>query len=151
MQAMSMPIMMLLIFGVFWLLIIRPQAKKQKEHQEMLNKLGKGATVITRGGVIGTITGVAANNVVVLEIQEKVRVRVPRAYIENIWNEDKGENKGESKPTPRPPEVALSRGRRCRLSGLKRSFHGSHPPHAHDDLRRDPGVQRAVPVADRRR
>jgi preprotein translocase subunit YajC len=97
MQAMSMPIMMLLIFGVFWLLIIRPQAKKQKEHQEMLNKLGKGATVITRGGVIGTITGVAANNVVVLEIQEKVRVRVPRAYIENIWNEDKGENKGESK------------------------------------------------------
>jgi preprotein translocase subunit YajC len=97
MQAMSMPIMMLLIFGVFWLLIIRPQAKKQKEHQEMLNKLGKGATVITRGGVIGTITGVAANNVVVLEIQEKVRVRVPRAYIENIWNEDKGENKADTK------------------------------------------------------
>ncbi|MBP8806540.1 MAG: preprotein translocase subunit YajC [Kofleriaceae bacterium] len=97
MQAMSMPIMMLLIFGVFWLLIIRPQAKKQKEHQEMLNKLGKGATVITRGGVIGTITGVAANNVVVLEIQEKVRVRVPRAYIENIWNEDKGESKADTK------------------------------------------------------
>ena len=43
MAAMQMPIMMLLIFGVFWLLIIRPQAKKQKEHQEMLNKLGKGA------------------------------------------------------------------------------------------------------------
>ena len=58
MAAMQMPIMMLLIFGVFWLLIIRPQAKKQKEHQQMLNKLGKGAVVITRGGIIGTITGV---------------------------------------------------------------------------------------------
>ena len=55
MAAMQMPIMMLLIFGVFWLLIIRPQAKKQKEHQEMLNKLGKGAVVITRGPVRSTM------------------------------------------------------------------------------------------------
>jgi len=73
-----------LIFAVFYLLVIRPQTKKQKEHQEMINKLGKGEQVITRGGVIGTITGVAAD-VVVLEIQEKVRVRVPRAYIDGKW------------------------------------------------------------------
>lgn len=105
MAAMQMPIMMLLIFGVFWLLIIRPQAKKQKEHQEMLNKLGKGAVVITRGGIIGTITGVQPGEIVVLEIQEKVRVRVPRAYIENTWSaksDDKDKDKddkdkGESK------------------------------------------------------
>ena len=106
MAAMQMPIMMLLIFGVFWLLIIRPQVKKQKEHQEMLNKLGKGAVVITRGGIIGTITGVQPGEIVVLEIQEKVRVRVPRAYIENTWSaksddKDKGDkddkDKGESK------------------------------------------------------
>lgn len=96
MQAMSMPIMMLMIFGVFWLLIIRPQAKKQREHQEMLNKLGKGATVITRGGIIGTITGVKGN-VVVLEVQEKVRVQVPRTYIENVWSDDKGEAKADAK------------------------------------------------------
>jgi preprotein translocase subunit YajC len=86
MGAMSMPIMMLLMFGVFYLLIIRPQAKKQKEHQEMLKKLGKGEKVITRGGIIGTITGVQGDDVVVLEIQEKVRVQVPRAYIENKWS-----------------------------------------------------------------
>ena len=85
MAAMQMPIMMLLIFGVFYLLIIRPQAKKQKDHQEMLNKLGKGAVIVTRGGIIGTITGVQGTNVIVVEIQEKVRVRVPRAYIENTW------------------------------------------------------------------
>ena len=85
MGAMSMPIMMLLMFGVFYLLIIRPQARKQKEHQEMLNKLGVGAKVITRGGIIGTITGTQGDDVVVLEIQEKVRVQVPRSYIENKW------------------------------------------------------------------
>ena len=86
MGAMSMPIMMLLMFGVFYLLIIRTQAKKQKEHPEMLNKLGKGEKVITRGGIIGTITGVQGDDVVVLEIQEKVRVQVPRSYIENKWS-----------------------------------------------------------------
>lgn len=73
-----------LIFAVFYLLVIRPQTKKQKAHQEMINKLGKGEQIITRGGVIGTITGVQGD-VVVLEIQEKVRVRVPRAYIDGKW------------------------------------------------------------------
>jgi preprotein translocase subunit YajC len=99
MNAMSMPIMMLLIFGVFWFLIIRPQAKKQKEHQDMLSKLGKGARVVTRGGIIGTITGVAENNVVVLEIQEKVRVKVPRAYIENTWSDEKSEKSDDKDDT----------------------------------------------------
>ena len=77
--------MMLVMFGIFYFILIRPQVKKQKEHQAMLSKLGKGDEVITRGGIIGKITGVADDNVVVLELQEKVRVRVPRAYIEGKW------------------------------------------------------------------
>lgn len=85
MGALSPLIMMGLMFVVFYFLLIRPQVKKQKEHQEMLSKLGKGEQVITRGGIIGTITGIQGGDVVVLEIQEKVRVRVPRAYIENKW------------------------------------------------------------------
>lgn len=75
---------LILIFGVFYLLVIRPQTKKQREHQEMINKLGKGEQIVTRGGVIGTITGVQGD-VVVVEIQEKVRVRIPRAYIDGKW------------------------------------------------------------------
>ena len=51
----------------------------------MLAKLGKGDEVITRGGVIGKITGVSDDGVLVLELQEKVRVRMPRAYIEGKW------------------------------------------------------------------
>jgi preprotein translocase subunit YajC len=85
MGALSPLIMMGLMFVVFYFLLIRPQVKKQKEHQNMLGKLGKGEQVITRGGIIGTITGIQGSDVVVLEIQEKVRVRVPRAYIENKW------------------------------------------------------------------
>ncbi len=73
-----------LMFLAFYFLIIRPQTKKQKEHQEMLNKLGKGEQIITRGGIIGTITGVKGD-VVVVEIQEKVRVQIPRSYIDGKW------------------------------------------------------------------
>ena len=51
----------------------------------MLGKLGTGDEVITRGGVIGKITGVN-DDVLVLEIQEKVRIRVPRAYVEGRWD-----------------------------------------------------------------
>ena len=85
MQAMSPIVMMLLMFGVFYFILIRPQVKKQKEHQAMLGKLGKGDEVITRGGVIGKITGVSEDGILVLELQEKVRVRVPRAYVEGKW------------------------------------------------------------------
>jgi preprotein translocase subunit YajC len=84
MQAMQPLLMMLLIFGIFYFIMIRPQVRKQKQHQEMLKKLDKGDEVITRGGLIGKITGVSGD-VLVLELQEKVRVRVPRAYVEGRW------------------------------------------------------------------
>jgi preprotein translocase subunit YajC len=74
------------MFGIFYLILIRPQVKKQKEQQAMLQKLGKGDEVITRGGLIGKITGVGDDGILVLELQEKVRVRVPRAYVEGRWD-----------------------------------------------------------------
>lgn len=86
MQAMQPILMMLVMFGIFYFILIRPQVKRQREHQALLNKLDKGDEVITRGGVIGKITGFTDDkNVLVLELQEKVRVRVPRAYIEGRW------------------------------------------------------------------
>ncbi|HWU89471.1 MAG TPA: preprotein translocase subunit YajC [Kofleriaceae bacterium] len=85
MANMSPILMMLVMFGIFYFILIRPQVKKQKEHQAMLAKLGKGDEVITRGGLIGKITGVSDDGIIVLELQEKVRVRVPRAYIEGRW------------------------------------------------------------------
>ncbi|HEY0189621.1 MAG TPA: preprotein translocase subunit YajC [Kofleriaceae bacterium] len=86
MNALSSVVPLLVMFGIFYMILIRPQVKKQKEHQAMLGKLGKGDEVITRGGVIGKITGVGDDGVLVLELQEKVRVRVPRAYVEGRWD-----------------------------------------------------------------
>ena len=49
---------LILIFGVFYLLLIRPQQKKVKQHREMLNNLRRGDKIITSGGIIGTINKV---------------------------------------------------------------------------------------------
>lgn len=85
MQALSGMFPILMIFGIFYFVLLRPQMKRQKETQAMLAKLGKGDEVITRGGLIGKITGVSDDGVVVLELQEKVRVRIPRSFIEGKW------------------------------------------------------------------
>jgi preprotein translocase subunit YajC len=96
-----------MIFFAFYLLVIRPQSKKQKEHQEMLNKLGKGEQIVTRGGVIGTITGVQDDETVVVEIQEKVRVRIPRAYIDGKWTgARKGAKDGKAARDDGEPKAA---------------------------------------------
>ena len=70
----------LLIFVIFYFLLIRPQQKKQKQHQEMLGALRKGDNIITTGGVLGRITGLT-DQYAVIEVQEKVRMRVLRSHI----------------------------------------------------------------------
>ena len=91
MQAMQPILMMLVMFGIFYFILIRPQVKRQKEHAALLSKLGQGDEVITRGGLIGKITGVSGD-VLVIELQEKVRVRIPRAYVEGKWEGKVPEN-----------------------------------------------------------
>ena len=86
MQSMSPMLLILIMFGIFYFIMIRPQVKRQKEHQAMLGKLGKGDEIITRGGLIGKITGISDDGVLVVELQEKVRVRIPRPYVEGRWD-----------------------------------------------------------------
>ncbi len=74
---------MILIFAVFYLLLIRPQQKKAKEHRILLENLKKGDSVITQGGLYGKITGIQ-DQVVTLEIADKVRVKVSRAHIAGL-------------------------------------------------------------------
>ncbi len=71
---------LILIFVVFYFLLIRPQQKKAKQHQEFLNNLKKGARVITSGGIHGRITGIT-DSVVTLEIADGVRIKVNRGAI----------------------------------------------------------------------
>src|SRR3978361_1059096 len=71
---------LILIFGVFYLLVIRPQSKKAKVHQQMLSELKKGDDVITQGGIIGRITGIKDDEVT-LQVQEGVRLRILRSAV----------------------------------------------------------------------
>ncbi|MDD5413998.1 MAG: preprotein translocase subunit YajC, partial [Smithellaceae bacterium] len=71
----SFIIMMVVIFGIFYFLMIRPQQKKQKELKTMLDNLAYGDTVMTSGGIHGKVTGLA-DAVITLEIADKVRIKV---------------------------------------------------------------------------
>ncbi len=61
---------LILIFGVFYILLIRPQQKKVKQHREMLKNLRRGDKVITSGGIIGTVNKVADNRELLVQVSE---------------------------------------------------------------------------------
>jgi preprotein translocase subunit YajC len=71
---------LVLLFVVFYFLLIRPQQKRAKQQKTFMENLKKGDKVITSGGLCGTITGIT-DNLVTLEIAEKVRVRVVKSSI----------------------------------------------------------------------
>lgn len=75
---------LVLIMGVFYFLLIRPQQKKAREHQEMINKVAKGDTVVTNGGLIGKVTKVVDDNELQIEIGENVKVRLLRGGIHEV-------------------------------------------------------------------
>lgn len=85
---MSQLLILPLMFAVFYFIMIRPQIKKQKEHAAMLQALQKGDSVITRGGIVGKVSGLT-DTTITLELQEKVRVRVLRSYIDGKFDESK--------------------------------------------------------------
>ena len=73
-----MPIIVL--FAIFYFLLIRPQQKKSKEHQATLEALQSGDTVITNGGLYGTVIKIDGH-VVTLQCSDKVRVKVIKKAI----------------------------------------------------------------------
>ena len=86
--------MMMVIFAIFYFLMIRPQQKKQKELKEMMDNLAYGDTVITTGGIHGKVTGLA-ENVITLEIADKVRIKIARSAIGAVLQKS-----GSSAPQP---------------------------------------------------
>lgn len=76
-------IMLLVLFGLFYVLLIRPQQKRQKEHREMTAKLAKGDEVVTQGGVLGRITKIG-DAFVTLEVADGTEIRVQRAAVATL-------------------------------------------------------------------
>ncbi len=77
----------ILIFVVFYFLLIRPQQKKAKARQAMVEALKKGDKVYTTGGLIGTITNLGPK-IITLQVAEGVRLKVLRANIEELKDEE---------------------------------------------------------------
>jgi len=73
-------IFLVLIFGVFYFLMIRPQRKRQKEHQELIQELQKGDKVVTAGGIYGQIESLSDDSVI-LKIESGATIRIARGSI----------------------------------------------------------------------
>lgn len=80
------------IFVIFWLLLIRPQAKRAKEHKKMVENLKRGDEVITGGGILGLIQNVSENYVVieigpgneVMTVKSSVQTLLPKGTLKSI-------------------------------------------------------------------
>lgn len=87
MQGISSLIPLILIFGIMYFLLIRPQQQKLKEHQNMVAALSRGDQVVTQGGIVGKVTKVKADaQEIEVEIASGVTVRVVRATIAQVLN-----------------------------------------------------------------
>ena len=73
-----------IIFVIAYILVIRPQRKKAKQHEDMLKNTRKGDSVVTSGGLIGKVTRVIDNSEVELEIAPNVKVRLLKANITDV-------------------------------------------------------------------
>jgi preprotein translocase subunit YajC len=78
----------LLIIGVFYMLLIRPQQKRQRELQEMISQLKAGDRIVTTGGVIGTITTVRDTSFYVRSADKSI-LEIARSAVAGIEGEEK--------------------------------------------------------------
>jgi len=75
---------LILIFGVFWVLVIRPQQKKLDEQTKMLKGLQRGDRVVTSGGIHGKITRTEGDDILYVEIADGVQVKMDRSFVSNL-------------------------------------------------------------------
>jgi len=73
-----------LIFVIMYFLILRPQQKRAKSHQNMIKAVRRGDTVITNGGLIGKVTKVIDDDQIEVEIADGVRIRHVRSMVTDV-------------------------------------------------------------------
>lgn len=79
---------LIVLFGIFYLLIIRPQQKQQKEHREMLDSLKKGDRIVTNGGLIVEIAKVEEKFLSV-KLNDDTIARVSREFVAKKYDDEK--------------------------------------------------------------
>lgn len=84
MEAFVQFVPLILIFAIMYFLLIRPQQKKMKEHQAMVQGLRRGDQVITQGGLIGKVSKVKEDNEIEVELAPNIKVRVVQNTIASV-------------------------------------------------------------------
>lgn len=79
-SAFEMFVPFIFIFVIFYFLIIRPQSKRQKDHQKFLSEIKRGDEIVTSAGILGRVEGLT-DQFVTLEIADGVRVKMLRSQI----------------------------------------------------------------------
>lgn len=82
----NMMLPMILIFGLFYIMMIRPQQRKEKERQRMIQELRAGQKIMFAGGLIGTIIEARETSFLV-EIAPKVNIEVARGSVSQVIKE----------------------------------------------------------------
>lgn len=75
-----------LIFVIFYFMIIRPQQKRQKDRQKMIEALKKGDKIVTTGGIHGTIAGID-DKTLLIQIADNVKIKVERGSVTTVAKE----------------------------------------------------------------
>ncbi len=79
----SMLIMMVVLFGLMYFMMIRPQMKRQKEHRAMVSALAKGDEVVTNGGLAGRVEEVG-ETFITIEIAPNVKVKLQKGAVSQV-------------------------------------------------------------------
>ncbi len=81
----QLPLLLVILatFVIFYFILIRPQQKKQKELQKMIEALKKGDRVLTTGGIFGTVVGVK-DNILVLKIDEETKIEMVKSAVASV-------------------------------------------------------------------
>ena len=93
----SLLIPTVLIIGIMYFLMIRPQQRRLKEHRDMVAAIRRGDTVVTSGGIIGKVTKVDENELQV-EIAEGVKIKIVRGTVSEVRGKVDKSDKGEAAP-----------------------------------------------------
>jgi preprotein translocase subunit YajC len=78
---------MVLVFGIFYFMMIRPQQRKEKERQKLISELRAGQRILFAGGLIGTVAEVKDATFLV-EVSPKVTIEIARGAVSRVLNSD---------------------------------------------------------------
>ncbi|GAQ26305.1 MULTISPECIES: preprotein translocase subunit YajC [Tepidanaerobacter] len=86
----------IIIFAIFYFMIIRPQQKREKDRRNMLSNLKEGDEVITVGGIYGKVLNIK-DDVVTLDVGDKIKIKVSRSAIGNVIRKKNGNSAEEER------------------------------------------------------